>query len=159
MKSRGVRLYTSICVAFAWGVGGMACQAEEAPAPKAATESPAKAETEAEKPKAAPAKAAPVVADTAPAEPTPAPSDAQPMGENEPNERGVTLAACRIVCGHALRLALQEFPPEADAKLRQEHKDKVAKECPPGCMREATTASNNCALKATSIAELVACQK
>ena len=87
-------------------------------------------------------------------------ADAKAQGAQAPlsKEERLSMNACKIVCEHVLRLSLQALPDDAPATLREEHKQKLAKECPPGCMREGTPATNNCILKATTIQEAAACQ-
>ena len=150
MKSRTRRRRYRVCLPLVCCVAMMGCQSTSAPAQAVGDQAPPAA------------KASPQAATKPEAKPTAPANTAKPASkldpESEPNAKGVTLAACRIVCQHVLHLALQEFPPEADEKVRQEHTEKLARECPPGCMREATIASNACALRAKTVAELVACQ-
>ena len=74
------------------------------------------------------------------------------------NANGVSLAACRTICAHVLLLSLQALPADATTEIREQHTAKLAKECPAGCMRHATPASNNCVLRAKSAQQAAACQ-
>jgi len=82
----------------------------------------------------------------------------KPFALHETIPNGVPLAGCVLACKHLLELSLKEFPVDVDPKLREEHRAKLSGECPAGCMKVATLASNDCVLRATAIADLEACQ-
>ena len=137
---------------LAIGLGLFACASPEQTTPGSAPEaSPSQAAQQSpQSPQAAQA--------AAPAQAEPPATATSGDAHTTVNAHGVSIADCRTVCAHVLLLSLQALPEDVPPAIREEHMAKVTRDCPTGCMREATPASNACVLKAKAAQDMAACQ-